>query len=236
MTLRAVFFDFGGTLGYLDPIIDEPWKAWSEVARHLGLAIPDSQIQRVNEEADRRFNGQIYDYHGRTHEFWRMRDTWVIERLGVTARRKEFFETLQAIFGDPSRVQLYPETRAALEETRTFGCRMGVISNFTDSLPTLLHHHGLDAFFDSVTYSQAVGARKPDPRVFLHALELAGCEPEEAVHVGDSWEGDYLGAGRAGMTALWLNREKRPAPSPCQEISDLRGLRPFLSLDDGDRA
>ena len=235
MTLRAVFFDFGGTLGYLNPVIDEPWKAWSKAARDLEIAIPDSEIQRVNKEADRRFQGRIYEYHGRTEEFWKMRDTWAIERLGVTARRKEFFETLQAIFGDPSRVHLYPETREVLEETRTLGCHMGVISNFTDGLPIILQYHGLDVFFDSITYSQAVGAEKPDSRVFLHALQLARCEPEEAVHVGDSWEGDYLGASRAGMTALWLNRDKRPAPSPCKQIPDLRGLRPLLSLDDGNR-
>jgi HAD superfamily hydrolase (TIGR01549 family) len=229
MPARAVFFDFGGTLGTLAPPIDEPWKAWSRVARELELVIPDTRIQAVNKEADRRYEGQIYAYHGRTQDFWRMRDMWVIDRLGITSRKREFFDALQAIFGDPTLVQLYPETMEVLTETRSLGFHTGVISNFTDDLLSILKHHGLDALFDSVTYSQAVGVQKPDSRVFAQALKRAGCSPAEAVHVGDSWEGDYLGATRAGMRAIWLNRRGISPPEHCDMVRDLHGILPLLS-------
>ena len=231
MALRAVFFDFGGTLGSLDPKIAEPWKAWSWVARELNLAIPDTEIRRVNDEADHRFGGRIYDYHGRTHEYWKVRDKWVIEKLGAATRGEEFFDALQSIFGDPSLFRPYPETPGALRKIRGLGRHMGVISNFTDALLPILEYHALKVFFDSVTYSQVVGARKPDPRLFLAALKQAGCRPAEAIHVGDSWESDYLGASRAGLTAVWLNRDERPAPHPCKEARDLRGVWPFLFVD-----
>ncbi len=229
MALRAVFFDWGGTLGSLDPTVDEPWKAWSQVARDLGIKIADSRLRRVNEDADRQFEGRIYDHHGRTSDFWKMRDMWAIDQLGITRRREEFFEALQAIYGDPRLVHLYPETMEVLEETRALGTHMGVISNFTDALLSILKHQRIDTFFDSVTYSQAVGAQKPDASVFLQALKRAGCRPAEAVHVGDSWEGDYLGASRVGIMAVWLNRGDRPAPRACPEIRDLRGLRGLLT-------
>jgi putative hydrolase of the HAD superfamily len=229
MPARAVFFDFGGTLGTMAPVIEEPWRAWSQVARELELAIADSQLQVVNEEADRLFEGRIYAYHGRTQEFWRIRDMWAIDRLGITSQKQEFFDALQAIFGDPTLVQLYPETLDVLAETRSLGYHMGVISNFTDGLLSILKHHGLDAFFDSVTYSQAVGAQKPDSRVFAEALAQTGCSPSEAVHVGDSWEGDYLGATRAGIRAIWLNRGGIPPPERCEMVRDLRGILPLLS-------
>jgi HAD superfamily hydrolase (TIGR01549 family) len=229
MPVRAVFFDFGGTLGALASVIDEPWKAWSRVARELELAIPDSSIQVVNKEADRRYEGQIFAYHGRTQEFWRMRDMWVIDRLGITSRRGEFFDALQTIFGDPTLFQLYPETIEVLTETRSLGYHTGVISNFTDGLLPIIKYHGLDALFDSVTYSQAVGAQKPDSRVFAQALKRAACSPAGAVHVGDSWEGDYLGATRAGMRAIWLNREGISPPEQCEMVRDLRGILPLLS-------
>jgi HAD superfamily hydrolase (TIGR01549 family) len=228
MVLRAIFFDFGGTLGTLDPLLEEPWKTWVAVARDLRLDLAEPEIRRVNEEADLRFEGEIYRYHGRTDQFWKMRDLWAIDRLGVTSRRAEVFDALQAVFGDPSRFHLYPETRSVLQDARRPGLHLGVISNFTDGLLPILKFHRLEDLFDSITYSQAVGVAKPDIRVFRHALECANCSPEEALHVGDSWEADYEGALRAGLEAVWLNRNGRPAVRPCREIADLRGLLPML--------
>jgi putative hydrolase of the HAD superfamily len=46
---------------------------------------------------------------------------------------------------------------------------------------------------------------KPDPAIFRYALERAGVEPHEAVHVGDSLEADVAGALGAGMRAVWFN-------------------------------
>jgi putative hydrolase of the HAD superfamily len=228
MPVRAVFFDFGGTLGTLAPSLNDPWRAWSQVAKELGLAINDSQIQVVNKEADRHFEGRIYSFHGRTQEFWHMRDMWAIDRLGITSQKQEFFDALQTIFGDYSLVQLYPETLEVLRKTRAMGYHMGVISNFTDGLVSILKHHDLDAFFDSVTYSQEVGTQKPDARMFARALNRAGCRAAEGVHVGDSWEDDYLGAKRAGLRAIWLNRNAIEAPEPCEMIHDLGELPHLL--------
>lgn len=231
MALRAVFFDFGGTLGKLEPILDTPWKAWAKAAKDLGLRLSEDEIRRVNRKADQRFAGQLHSFHGRTPDFWRMRDMWAIDQLGVVSKRAEYFDALQRIFGDPGRVHLCRETLPVLKRIRSQGQHLGVVSNFTDGLLDLLKFHRLEPYFDSVTYSQAVGASKPDPRVFLHALERAGCDPGEAVHVGDSWEGDYLGALGAGMNAIWLNRAGRNAPQPCRQIRDLRGLIPLLASD-----
>jgi FMN phosphatase YigB (HAD superfamily) len=75
-----------------------------------------------------------------------------------------------------------------------------------------------------VTYSQEVGFAKPDPRLFRVALERARSSPIDTVHVGDSWDADYLGARGAGLHAVWLNRAGRPAPGPCTEIRTLSEL------------
>jgi FMN phosphatase YigB (HAD superfamily) len=54
--------------------------------------------------------------------------------------------------------------------------------------------------------SCVVGCEKPDRRIFEVALELAGVVPHEALHVGDQPRSDALGATRAGMHALLLDR------------------------------
>jgi FMN hydrolase / 5-amino-6-(5-phospho-D-ribitylamino)uracil phosphatase len=57
--------------------------------------------------------------------------------------------------------------------------------------------------------AEALGASKPAPEHFEAALRAADVPPARAVHVGDHLEHDVLGARRAGMTAVWFNREGR---------------------------
>jgi HAD superfamily hydrolase (TIGR01509 family) len=57
-----------------------------------------------------------------------------------------------------------------------------------------------------VITSAAVGARKPDHRIFEAALEAAGCVPAEALHIGDTPAEDLAGATAAGIPALLLDR------------------------------
>jgi len=55
--------------------------------------------------------------------------------------------------------------------------------------------------------SAGAGVRKPDPAIFAPALELAGCRPDEALHVGDTAEEDVAGARAAGIRSLLIDRE-----------------------------
>ena len=69
------------------------------------------------------------------------------------------------------------------------------------------------------------GPPKPDPAVFEAALELAGCEPGEAFHVGDSPHGDVEGARAAGIRVALLDRHGvLPDPPP--------GVAKISSLDE----
>ena len=52
------------------------------------------------------------------------------------------------------------------------------------------------------------------PVIFRAALEAAGIPAARAVHVGDSYTKDVLGAVGAGMTAMLLQREGAPPPDP----------------------
>jgi putative hydrolase of the HAD superfamily len=59
--------------------------------------------------------------------------------------------------------------------------------------------------------SEHAGCFKPDEAIFRYALERAGVEPHEAVHVGDSLEADVAGAQGAGMRAVWFNAKGQQA-------------------------
>jgi putative hydrolase of the HAD superfamily len=63
--------------------------------------------------------------------------------------------------------------------------------------------------------------------MFELAMEEAGVEPGECLHVGDSYTADYLGAVKTGMQALYLDRNGREEHD-CPTIGDLRGVIDFL--------
>jgi FMN phosphatase YigB (HAD superfamily) len=61
-----------------------------------------------------------------------------------------------------------------------------------------------------MVFSEELGASKPRPEIFLHALAALGVEPERALYVGDRLETDVQGAANVGMTtvqALWFNAD-----------------------------
>ena len=70
----------------------------------------------------------------------------------------------------------------------------------------MLERCGLGGLLDGAVSSAVAGARKPDPAIFAPALELAGCGPDEALHVGDTLEEDVAGARAAGIRPLLIDR------------------------------
>ena len=78
---------------------------------------------------------------------------------------------------------------------------MVVVSNWDDRLPVLLEGLGLARFFEAIVYSAGVGAEKPFPAIFHHALDHLELPPEQVIHIGDRQREDVEGAQAVGMQA-----------------------------------
>lgn len=91
---------------------------------------------------------------------------------------------------------------------------------------------GVGPFLDGLVVSEAVGAAKPDRRIFEVALATAGVPAPRATMLGDSWTSDVLGAAGAGVRPVWFNRFglSRPGDGPVDELRSLRPLRPAREL------
>lgn len=89
----------------------------------------------------------------------------------------------------------------------------GAADDHLDSQRTKAECLGLLSRVDSFLASDEIGSRKPQPRIFAHALSGAGVQPRDAVYVGDSPVNDVAGANRAGMWSILLWRTSRPVPS-----------------------
>ncbi len=124
------------------------------------------------------------------------------------------------------RFTVSPDAPATLEALARAGVAVGVVSNWDCSLPEVLDELGLAGRFAVVCASASVGAAKPDPAIFLHALGLLGVAPGRALHCGDSPEADCAGARRAGLRAVLVDRAGVLPPGPCRRIRDLAELLP----------
>ncbi len=122
------------------------------------------------------------------------------------------------------RFRAYPDAAPALAGLRERGLSLVCVSNWDASLPEVLRRCGLEGSLDAVVTSAGVGVAKPDPAIFGAALELAGCEPGEALHVGDTESEDVAGAQAAGIPALLIDRRGGGQVASLAEIEE--HLRP----------
>ena len=67
-------------------------------------------------------------------------------------------------------------------------------------------HSGLQDCFAHLLISEEVGVNKPQPEIFLKALQLNQIQASEAVMIGDSYTSDIAGAKAAGIDQIWLHR------------------------------
>jgi putative hydrolase of the HAD superfamily len=81
---------------------------------------------------------------------------------------------------------------------------VGCISNFDERLHLILENLGIKDQFDFVLTSREVGSPKPNRKIFDEALKKAGCDAKDAVHVGDTFANDVVGAAEAGWHPIFV--------------------------------
>jgi len=117
---------------------------------------------------------------------------------------------------------------ALLRRFRRKGLHIAVVSNFDKRLRDILSEFAVLSMVDSVVLSGDMGFEKPDKRMFEAVMrELKISDPNELVHIGDSFEKDYSAAKSLGMRALLLDSDgfddhKIPPEDRVKRLSDLR--------------
>ncbi len=224
--VQAVLFDLDDTLIDFQYSRRHGLRAVQELLP--GLApVPLEELELVHDEQLhanylRTLDGSLSDDEARLE---RMRG--ICGRYGVQADEATIAEAAAAYAREQlSNPRLVPGVPELLEALRG-RVRIGVVTNgpsarqrdklgFCDIRPDDL---------DTLAISEEVGAAKPDPAIFRHALSGLGVAPERVTMVGDSWENDVLGVLGSGMAAGWLNRYRRDCPDPGLAV-EIRSLEP----------
>jgi REG-2-like HAD superfamily hydrolase len=222
--VRAVFLDAGHTLLEGRP----SWfDVWAEGLGEFDVTLDREALQRAYARASDAFSHIPPDQF--TPETWRQFLREMAAHLEVPGLEDEIAERMhQVLARTRPEYAPYPEAPEVLEELRRRGLRLAVVSNWEPDLPEVLQRAGLAGYFDAVVASALVGAAKPDPRIFRVALDAVGVRPQEAVHVGDSYEADVRGARGAGVYPVLIDRDRVFGEVDCDRIYDLRELLPLL--------
>ena len=223
--VKAVLLDVLGTLVELD----SPAAALrEEIERHTGVDVGE-------ERAGAAFGAEIGYYlehhlEGRDMEAVdALRDRCAEELHRALALDGLDHATARDAMLAALRFRAFPDAVPLLEALKQRGVRLVAASNWDASLPDALERTGLASYLDGAVSSAVVGAAKPDPAVFLAALERAGCGPEDAFHVGDSPHGDVDGARAAGIRVALLDRHGA-LPDPPAGVPMLSSLDALPSV------
>jgi HAD superfamily hydrolase (TIGR01509 family) len=101
--------------------------------------------------------------------------------------------------------RLFDGVVPGLQRLRELGMRLALVSNSEGTVEALFERLDLSRYFHAVVDSWHLGVTKPDPAIFLHALERLGVTAAEAVMVGDSMKADVGGAMAAGLQAVLID-------------------------------
>jgi 2-haloacid dehalogenase len=143
-----------------------------------------------------------------------------------SSQRRRFIDVFREM---PAHADAAP----ALRSLAARGIPRAVLTNGTPaSAEAALTHAGVRDLLDDVLSVEAVGAFKPDPRVYALAPERFGCSPGEIVFVSaNGW--DAWGAAHFGFRVAWCNRSRGPAesllPAPEVTLGGLHELEAFLA-------
>jgi HAD superfamily hydrolase (TIGR01509 family) len=200
--LRAVLFDWGGTL------VDFSWSDERLAAGHrAGLRAIGRE-----EQADT-FTSRFHDEL--LPAFVPGDDYPALLRRELQASDEEVDRFLDAEYEawTPAHA-LLGSAHALLEALRARGLQLAVVANGWPEPARLTRRRiselGVAERVDAIVLADEVGWRKPDPRIFGAALDTLGFAAGEAVHVGDRLDADVRGAAAAGLTtvqALWFSAD-----------------------------
>ncbi|MFZ5635853.1 MAG: HAD family hydrolase [Pseudomonadota bacterium] len=200
LRVRAITLDLDDTLWPFAPIgvrIDRVLDDW--LRAHSPRTAERFPIPRMRALREWVFAGHPHLLH----------DMSALRRLTLEYAFRESGEDLALIepayavfYAERNRVECYPDAIDALARIAAV-LPVAALSNGNADLETIgLHHH-----FAFQLGAREHGAAKPEASIFLAACERLGCAPHEVLHVGDHIEMDVVGAARAGLRTVWVQRD-----------------------------
>ena len=123
---------------------------------------------------------------------------------------------------------LIPETIDILEYLKP-NYRLHIITNgFKEIQEKKLRQSNISAYFEQVVNSEMAGVKKPNPKIFQLALQMANADARKSLMIGDNIEADILGAKAVGFHAIHFNAHNDASHNHCKMIHRLGEIKSYL--------
>ena len=231
--VKAVFLDFYETLCFHRHSLEENLE---RIAKRYGVAV---DWERCNTAMERLFAGTSAPAPTTDYSLLELsmtvikRECEFIREVGIEEHVEQIaWELLQSghyLFGANSAT-LYDDVVPTLQHLRDAGFKLAIVSNWDTPLDPLTERLGIAEYFDAIVASHDVRVRseKPDSHIFNYALAAVGASAEEAVHVGDTYAADIVGARGVGIRPILLDRNDTQTGRWKETIQNLSELPEML--------
>jgi putative hydrolase of the HAD superfamily len=244
--MRAILFDFGGTLDFPRHWLDRFLGHY----RAAGIGIERQELDAAFSAATQK--AYACGAMARRYDLSQLIDFLV--ELQFESLRRSGDGALRLPLAEPSHngsiMKLKAQIRDSFVAESLVGfaisrpilaslaryLKIGVVSNFYGNLDLVLAQADLAQAVTATADSGLIGFHKPDPRIFAACLEQLGVRPHEAVMVGDSIGKDCAPARAMGMATVWLRhresnrRDAAPSDPVDFTIDSLAELKDFRWL------
>ena len=227
---KHIFFDLDRTLWDFDAAAEVAFERIYEKYNLKSLGIPSAHEFH---EVYHPLNEQLWvlyradkitkDYLNRTRfvlplEHYGIHDTVLADHLSE-----------DYVYWSPRIVKLVPGTLELLNYLKPKYHLHLITNGFQEVQHTKLSGSGLEPYFETLTVSEEVGVKKPNPEIFLYALRKAQATAEESLMIGDEMSVDIDGARAAGIDTILFNPQSEQVEGDrTYEVYDLLDIKELL--------
>ena len=233
--IKAVFFDWFNTLAHYYPPREE---LESQALKELGFDVSPKSISyglylgdkhMYEENARRPIRERSQEEQTKLYAgFHRI----ILKETGIDATDAQVMQLLARMFqlNASMKFVLFDDVIETLKTLKAQGLKLGLLTNLQTEVNTMCRELGISEYLDFTVTSAEVGADKPQPPIFLKALQLAHVNAAEAIHVGDQYQNDVLGARGVGITPILLDRaDYYKEITDCPRIRSLTEVSKFVN-------
>ncbi|MBP2618223.1 YjjG family noncanonical pyrimidine nucleotidase [Chryseobacterium jejuense] len=231
MKMQHVFFDLDNTL-------------WDH-RRNAYLTIKELfEKQEINSKYNIDFEEFHAVYHDINEELWEKIRDGIIGKEYL--REHRFYDSFMHFGVDNKELSLYFEenfldnivshnelvegAEDVLEYLKSKNYKLHIISNgFQEVTERKCTLSGIAPYFETITSADAVGVRKPNPKIFEYSLGLSEAKKEESIMIGDDWIADAIGGRDFGMDTIFFDVYKEDKKETgLKSITHLQQIKEYL--------
>ena len=203
---KHIFFDLDRTLWDFDAAAEVAFERIYEKYHLKSLGIPSAHEFH---EVYHPLNEQLWVLYRADQitkdELNRTRFLKPLEHYGIHDIELADHLSEDYVYWSPRIVRLVPGTMELLDYLKPKYHLHLITNGFQEVQHTKLSGSGLEPYFETLTVSEEVGVKKPNPEIFLYALNKAHAKAEESLVIGDEMAVDIDGAKAAGIDQIFFN-------------------------------